>query len=154
MALPPPSPRPPSTIHLDYGADSAPFEPRDLKVCQRGLHLRTRWQFDPGTEVALNFQIDDGAASAGLRTLRTVGVVVGCEPDTRAVDAGFYRLTLMFVEMTDDVRTLVRAMTDYHRREGHAQGKRVPPFAAPCDGGSQPQHSQSQQQPEVAGGEA
>lgn len=103
-----------STIHLDHGADSAPFDPRDLRVSSRGLSLPSRWRFEPGAEVAVNFQVDDGTHGLRPSTLRTTGVVVDCEPDARR--AGVFWLTLMFLESTDDVLTLVQALADYRAR--------------------------------------
>lgn len=121
-----------STIHLDYGADSAPFDPRDLRVSARGLSLPSRWRFEAGTEVAVNFQLDDGSVS-GLcpRTLRTVGIVVDCEPDARR--AGVFWLTLLFLESTEDVLTLVQALADYraHLAATEGEGTKPPSPQAP-----------------------
>ena len=103
-----------STIHLDHGADSASFDPRDLRVSSRGLSLPSRWRFEPGAEVAVNFQLDDGTSGLRPRTLHTTGVVVDCEPDARR--AGVFWLTLLFLESTDDVLTLVQALADYRAR--------------------------------------
>ena len=90
-----------STIHLDHGVDSAPFDPRDLRVSARGLSLPSRWRFEPGAEVAVNFQLDEGTPGPLPPTLRTTGMVVDCEPDTRR--AGVFWLTLIFLDSTDDV---------------------------------------------------
>ena len=103
-----------STIHLDHGVDSAPFDPRDLRVSARGLSLPSRWRFEPGAEVAVNFQLDEGTPGPLPPTLRTTGMVVDCEPDTRR--AGVFWLTLIFLDSTDDVLTLVQALADYRAR--------------------------------------
>ena len=116
-----------STIHLDHGADSAAFDPGDLRVSSRGLSLPSRWQFEPGAEVAVNFQVDDGTHGLRPSTLHTTGVVVDCEPDARR--AGLFWLTLMFLESTDDVLTLVQALADYRARLA-AEGKKPAPAHA------------------------
>ena len=112
-----------STIHLDHGADSAAFDPRDLRVSARGVSLPARWRFEPGAEVAINFQLDDGTPCSRPRTLHTVGVVVDCEADTRV--NGIYWLTLLFLESTEDVLTLVQALADYRARLAAEAAKAV-----------------------------
>ena len=62
----------------------------------------------------MNFQLDDGTPGPRPPTLRTTGVVVDCEPDARR--AGVFWLTLLFLESTDDVLTLVQALADYRAR--------------------------------------
>ena len=62
----------------------------------------------------MNFQLDDGTPGLRPPTLRTTGVVVDCEPDARR--AGVFWLTLLFLESTDDVLTLVQALADYRAR--------------------------------------
>lgn len=114
MALQPRQCASSSTIHLDHGADSASFDPRDLRVSARGLSLPSRWRFEPGAEVAVNFQLDEGTSGPLPPTLRTTGMVVDCEPDARR--AGVFWLTLIFLESTDDVLTLVQALADYRAR--------------------------------------
>lgn len=117
-----------STIHLDHGADSASFDPRDLRVSARGLSLPSRWRFEPGAEVAVNFQLDEGSPGPLPPTLRTTGMVVDCEPDARR--AGVFWLTLIFLESTDDVLTLVQALADYRARlavKGTPPATPVPP---------------------------
>lgn len=94
-------------MHLDFGADSAPFDPRDVQVSLHGLTMPARWHFEPGTELAINFQVDAGDGRRP-RLLKTVGLVVGCVPDART--RGVFQLTMWFLETTDDVRTLIRAL--------------------------------------------
>ena len=97
-----------ASIHLDYDADSAPFDFSSLQICPRGMSLRTRWFFEPGTELSVNFQLADpaGGAAAGSRPhriLRTAGYVVACD----ALDEG-YEVTVAFWEVTDDILAVIR----------------------------------------------
>ena len=70
----------------------------------------------------MNFQLDDGTPGLRPPMLRTTGVVVDCEPDARR--AGVFWLTLLFLESTDDVLTLVQALADYRARLA-AEGKKT-----------------------------
>lgn len=95
-----------ASIHLDYGADSADFDFSDLHICPKGLSLRTRWHFEPGTELSVNFQIaDDSRDGGGSRLLKTEGVVAACEPDR---DRAGYEVTVVFLEVTDDILAVIR----------------------------------------------
>ena len=94
-----------ASIHLDYGADSADFDFSNLHICSKGLRIKTRWFFEPGAELSVNFQIDDGSRKNGGRLLKTEGVVAACEPD-EAGDG--YEVTVVFVEVTDDILAVIR----------------------------------------------
>ena len=98
----------PASIHLDYDADSAPFDFSSLQICPRGMSLRTRWFFEPGTELSVNFQLADpaGGVAAGSRPhriLRTEGYVVSCN----TLGEG-YEVTVAFWEVTDDILAIIR----------------------------------------------
>lgn len=97
-----------ASIHLDYDADSAPFDFNSLHLCQRGMRLRTRWFFEPGTELSVNFQLADIAAGShrGGRILRTEGYVVECQPMHGGADG--YEVTVAFWEVTDDILAIIR----------------------------------------------
>ena len=70
-----------ASIHLDYGVDSAAFDFDDLFICQRGLQIKTRWSFAPGTELSVNFQVTDSDAPGGSRLFKTQGIVADCNPE-------------------------------------------------------------------------
>ena len=94
-----------ASIHLDYGADSADFDFGDLHICPKGLRMKTRWYFEPGAELSVNFQLSDSSRDGGGRMLKTEGVVAACERD----DSGnSYEVTVVFVEVTDDILAVIR----------------------------------------------
>ena len=93
-----------ASIHLDYGADSAEFDFEDLFICQRGLQIKTRWSFAPGTELSVNFQVSDQDSPCGTRLIRTQGVVADCECQGPAA----YVATVVFLEVTDDILAAVK----------------------------------------------
>ena len=97
-----------ASIHLDYGADSADFNVGDLHVCEQGLRMKTRWYFEPGAELSVNFQLGDADPHGPCRLLKTEGVVVDCERDEENAD---YLVTVVFLEVTDDILTVIREVT-------------------------------------------
>lgn len=104
---------PTASIHLDYDADSAPFDFSSLQICPRGMSLRTCWYFEPGSELSVNFQLAlDGEHARCGRILRTEGVVVECRPwdDGESDGSGGYEVTVIFLEMTDDILTAIREL--------------------------------------------
>ncbi len=82
----------------------------------RGMRLRTRWFFEPGTELSVNFQLADIAAGSHRagRILRTEGYVVECQPMHGGADG--YEVTVAFWEVTDDILAIIR---DVAARERH-----------------------------------
>ena len=95
-----------ASIHLDYGADSAEFDFGDLHICHQGLRIKTRWCFEPGTELSVNFQISDPDRDAGAtRMLKTEGVVAECE---RVAGCEEYEVTVVFLEVTEDILAIIR----------------------------------------------
>ena len=102
-----PDPDKTASIHLDYGADSADFDVQDLHVCRQGLRIKTRWYFEPGAELSVNFQLNDD--SARRRILRTEGVVADC---SRLEDGGGFLVTVVFLEVTDDILAVIRDVAE------------------------------------------
>ncbi len=95
-----------ATIHLDHGADSADFNVANLHICEQGLRMKTRWFFEPGAELSVNFQLTEGSGPpCGCRMLMTEGVVVDCERDLEGED---YLVTVVFLEVTDDILAVIR----------------------------------------------
>ena len=71
----------------------------------------TRWFFEAGTELSVNFQMTDSqSVTAGKphasRILRTEGYVVDCQPVRSG--AGGYEVTVAFWEVTDDILAAIR----------------------------------------------
>ena len=72
------------------------------------MRLRTRWFFEPGTELSVNFQLADPAAGGlrGGRIFRTEGSVVECQPMPNGTVG--YEVTVAFWEVTDDILAVIR----------------------------------------------
>ncbi len=105
-----------AAVYLDYGADSAHFHDGDLRVTSRGLELKTRWQFELGSELGINVVLGSGPAA---RKLKLQGIVVGCHPAPECSDDAPYLLTLIFLdppnELADAVGEITRTLA---RRNG------------------------------------
>ena len=56
-----------AAVILDYGADATQFHDGDLRVTLRGLELKTRWQFELGTELGLSIVLGHGPAAKKLK---------------------------------------------------------------------------------------
>ncbi len=104
-----PDPDKTASIHLDYGADSADFDVQDLHVCRQGLRIKTRWYFEPGTELSVNFQVAEDGGTGGGRLLRTEGIVVDC---SRVDDEKAYLVSVLFLEVTEDILTVIRDLAE------------------------------------------
>jgi hypothetical protein len=96
-----------ASIHLDYGVDSASFDFQDFHICSQGLQIKTRWYFDPGAELSVNFQWTQAAGNRS-RLLKTQGIVADCE---RCAEGTDYRVTVVFLEITEDIRTAIEELT-------------------------------------------
>ena len=75
------------------------------------MRLRTRWFFEAGSELSVNFQMAEPEAGAvggprANRLLRTEGYVVDCQP-VRGVVGG-YDVTVAFWEVTEDILAAIR----------------------------------------------
>lgn len=104
-----PDPDKTASIHLDYGADSADFDVQDLHVCRQGLRIKTRWFFEPGTELSVNFQVADDDGTGAGRLLKTEGIVVEC---TRVEDEKNYLVSVLFLEVTEDILAVIRDVSE------------------------------------------
>jgi hypothetical protein len=78
-----------SSISLENGADEAWLNGAPIDLCDEGMSFPSRWQFDPGTTLAMTLELCCGGKKA-----RAEGVVVGCEP----IGERLWSVTLMFLD--------------------------------------------------------
>ena len=94
-----PSPHPSdqacASIFLEYGVDGETCNDREIRVCQKGMVFKSRWQFDLGTElaVALTYHEPRGI----LHRAKLSGSIVGCE----RIGAGCFQVTLLFLDLPE-----------------------------------------------------
>ena len=96
------------SICLDYGADETSGSVR-FTESESGFSLRSRWQFDVGTELALDCAWCD--LRLGARRLSISGIVVCCE---RCAEAG-YETTVLLLDLPEAAKASVREFS--HRAE-------------------------------------
>jgi hypothetical protein len=78
-----------SSISLEDGADEACLDGEPIGLCEEGMCFPSRWQFAPGTSLAMTLEI----SGTGQR-VRAEGVVVACD----AIGHRFWAVTLMFID--------------------------------------------------------
>lgn len=93
------------SIHLEDGVDSADLHHNDISVSSRGMTLKTRWCFSPGTELVI--ALETGADPSDPSRLKLEGIVVDCQIEPR--DPGVYRTTVLFLDAPEFLDALERA---------------------------------------------
>jgi len=78
-----------SSISLEDGADEAWLNGEPIGFCEGGMSFPSRWQFDPGTTLAMTLEI----CGTGERA-RVEGVVAGCEKAGEML----WSVTVLFLE--------------------------------------------------------
>src|SRR5207302_1623458 len=87
-----------SIISLEDGADEWQCDEHELDISERGMCFHSRCRFPLGTELAVVFC--SRTEDQNSRRVRTEGIVVGCEE----LCARCYRITLMFLDLPEDLR--------------------------------------------------
>lgn len=95
-----------SSLFLDYGADAQECTEDSVAISERGMQVRSRWQFDIGTQLSLSFVF--GEACRGERAT-IEAMVVGCEPSLE--EPGIYESTLLFFEIPEGLRRTLQGAT-------------------------------------------
>lgn len=91
------------SIYLEYGADESTCEDQEFEICEHGMCFQTRWQFEVGTEFRVSFSYTTGR-EGGSRRICAEGMIVDCEPTCPRC----YKVTLLFVNLSDDLRAAIR----------------------------------------------
>jgi hypothetical protein len=83
-----------SSISLEDGADEARFNGEPIGFCDGGICFPSRWQFDPGTTLALTLEI----CGSGERA-RAQGIVAWCEQ----IGDRLWSITVLFLDTPADI---------------------------------------------------
>ena len=83
-----------SSISLEDGADEAWLNGEPIGFCEGGICFPSRWQFDPGTTLALTLEV----SGTGERA-QAEGVVAGCEQ----VGERLWSVTVLFLDTPADM---------------------------------------------------
>src|SRR3989442_15327469 len=84
-----------ASICLDYGADEMDCAPGEFGIRECGMHFKSRWQFDPGMQLAVTLCCRNRAGH--LVHVDAEGIVVDCE----CIASRRWRVTLRFLETPD-----------------------------------------------------
>ena len=91
-----------TSIHLDYGADSQQCHLSDLKLSERGMEFKARWQFPVGTQLEILFAYHDLFGRLVKTPLE--GIVVDCEE----IEGGGFAHLLIFPEISPELKASIR----------------------------------------------
>jgi hypothetical protein len=97
-----------TSLSLDDGADAHECFENPVEISERGMQIRSRWQFEIGTQLSVSF-VRQGVVQ-GQRRLVADGIVVWCEPCQAS--PGLYQSTLLFLEVPDELRDSLQALSD------------------------------------------
>ena len=100
-----------SSLYLDYGVDAQICAEDAVEISERGMRLRSRWQFEIGTQISIGIEPPDARLSS--ERLIVEGIVVWCEPTAHRD----YECTLLFLELPEDLRHRLRELSLQLRAE-------------------------------------
>ena len=106
------------SIYLDYGADEHDCTNEGFEICERGMRFNTRWQFSLGAQLAVSFAYQD--CRGDTHRITTEGIIVDCEQ----VACKCYTTTLLFLELPDSLREVVRSTSPKLEASVASEGKR------------------------------
>ena len=108
-----------SSLDLRYGALQGDVDCKGFRICNRGMSFKSRWPFQVGTELSVEFEVLHGDAappgtchpvtncsdSCGAnrpRRIQAQGFVADSALITET--CGCYLITLVFVDLPDETR--------------------------------------------------
>lgn len=91
-----------AAVYLDFGADVSECEEGAFRVCERGMCFQSRWQFEPGTQLAivLSFNKPDGSKER----LDAEATVASCQ----RAGPRCYDVVALFVDLPEARREAIR----------------------------------------------
>jgi len=91
-----------AAVYLDYGADAAECDTNDFRVCERGMCFKSRWQFEPGMQLAIVVSCPEEGGTS--KRINVEAVVANCEKST----TNCYNVITLFVDLPDESRECMR----------------------------------------------
>jgi len=90
-----------ASIFLDYGVDGEKCNDKEIRICERGMCFKSRWQFDLGAELAIALTYHDENRKLQRANLR--GTIAGCEK----ICCCCYQITLLFVDLPERMQPVI-----------------------------------------------
>lgn len=100
-----------ASIFLDYGVDGEKCEDKEIRLCERGMCFKSRWQFDLGAELAIALTYRDHNNQMQRADLE--GVIAGCEKICRCC----YRVTMLFVDIPESMKPVIQEIASRLKSE-------------------------------------
>jgi hypothetical protein len=105
-----------SSISLEDGADEWTCDEHQLDISERGICFNSRCRFSLGTQLSVTLSFFQTSAGNPGRSC-TEGIVVGCEE----IAARCYRVTLLFLELSEDLRRQLSSLANERGTEAGAR---------------------------------
>ncbi|MEI8340423.1 MAG: hypothetical protein WCH43_02675 [Verrucomicrobiota bacterium] len=90
-----------ASIFLDYGADGEKCDDKEIRLCERGMCFKSRWQFELGAELAIALTYQDRGAE--LQRANLHGIIAGCEK----ICTCCFEITLLFVDLPEGMQPVI-----------------------------------------------
>ena len=100
------------SIFLDYGVDGEKCEDKEIRICERGMSFKSRWQFDLGAELAIALTYHDRQQVMQRANLQ--GIIAGCEK----IYACCFQITLLFVDLPEGIQPVIAEIASRLKSEG------------------------------------
>jgi hypothetical protein len=110
-----PSDQPGPSIFLDYGADGEKCDDKEMRICERGMSFKSRWQFDLGAELAIALTYHDHRGK--LQRANLHGIIAGSEK----ICACCFQITLLFVDLPAGIQPVIAEIASRLKSEGAAE---------------------------------
>lgn len=83
------------SIHLEDGVDSADLRETDVSISRRGMELRSRWCFSPGSELVITIEQNPDPLSGEVLRFKVEGIVAHSE---ELPESGIYETIVLFLD--------------------------------------------------------
>ena len=94
------------SIVLEYGADGEKCNDKEIRLCERGMCFKSRWQFELGAELAILLSYQDQGTR--MQRVELQGTIAGCEKICQCC----YQITLLFVDLPETLRPVILEIAD------------------------------------------
>jgi len=101
-----------TSIFLDYGVDGEKCDDKEIRICERGMSFKSRWQFDLGAELAISLTYHDHEGQ--LQRGQLQGIIAGSEKVCRCC----FQITLLFVDLPESMRPVIAEIANRLKGEG------------------------------------
>ena len=91
-----------TAVVLDYGTDAEHCADDAVVISERGMRLRSHWQFEIGTQLSISLVRTH--PRLGTDRMAIDGIVVWCEQQSERC----YESTLLFLELPEDLKQQLR----------------------------------------------